>query len=359
MVRINILYYSKENIFRRKLGGFMNKGFMDKKKKIAVLVLVLLLGGSLAYILTNKSEESALTLYGNVDQRQVQPAFKYSERIAEILVEEGSMVEEGQILARLETRQLETDIVAAKAQVSIGEAGLARLENGPRQEEIDQAKAARSAANAEVVFSQAQYDRINSLWEKSKGLGISEKDVDEALLQLNVSRANLEYNSKVLKLLEIGARSEDIAEAKAHLLVAQQSLETLYNHLAEAELKSPTKAVVQSRLLEVGELASPQRPVFSLAIVSPKWIRAYITERNLGYINTGMEALIYTDSYPDEPIEGIVSFISSESEFTPKTIQTEDLRTSLVYEIRILVGDTENRLRLGMPVTVNFVQIDS
>lgn len=104
--------------------------------------------------------------------------------------------------------------------------------------------------------------------------------------------------------------------------------------------------------MEPGEVAAPGRTVFSLALTAPKWVRAYLSEPDLGFIVQGMEAKVYSDSFPGEAFNGTVGFISSAAEFTPKFVQTTELRTQLVYEIRIWLEDLDNRLRLGMPVTV-------
>ena len=135
---------------------------------------------------------------------------------------------------------------------------------------------------------------------------------------------------------------------------AQAELALLQRQLQDAELIAPTDAVVRNRLMEPGEFATPQRPVLSLALTTPKWVRAYAPETALGHLRAGMPATVTIDSYPDAPLKGSIGFISSVAEFTPKTVQTEELRTSLVYEIRVFVEDPENRLRLGMPATVRF-----
>ena len=99
-------------------------------------------------------------------------------------------------------------------------------------------------------------------------------------------------------------------------------------------------------------MAGPTRPIFILALTDPKWVRAYVPEPQLGRINLGMKARIFSDSFPGQPIDGWVGFLSPVAEFTPRAVQTEDLRTQLVYEARIMVNDEKDRLRLGMPVTV-------
>ncbi len=330
---------------------------ISKSKRVVIAIgLVVVLGGVLFYAF--RPARGELVLYGNIDQRQIELAFIDSERVAEVLVEEGTEVEPGQVLARLETRRLRDRIAVGEAQVASAQAALERLKNGTRPEEIDQARAAVVAAEAEVAFAELQYNRYQQIWRESNGLAVSKQEVDETRLQLNVNRARLDQELKALRLAEIGPRWEDIAQAEAVLGEQKRGLQELRNQLDDAELKSPAKAVVRSRLLEPGDMASPQRAVFSLAVLSPKWVRAYVSETDLGRIKPGLAAQVYIDSRPDQGISGKIGFISAVAEFTPKTVQTPDLRTSLVYEIRVYVEDPEDRLRLGMPATVKFPDLE-
>ena len=148
------------------------------------------------------------------------------------------------------------------------------------------------------------------------------------------------------------AKKGDIAEAEARLKANEAQLAFLRQQLADADLRSPAEVVVRSRLMEPGEMASPQKPVFSLAVVDPKWVRAYVSEPDLGQVHPGAKAVISVDSFPDRQFEGWVGFISPVAEFTPKSVETEDLRSSLVYEVRVFVKDPADQLRLGMPATV-------
>ena len=325
---------------------------MIMKKIIALLVLA---GAGLgAWLYFSRPLSTGLTLYGNVNQRQIELAFIDSERVAEVLAQEGEEVQAGQILARLETRRLRDKIAVAEAQVASAEAALLRLRNGTRPEEIDQARAAVASAKAEVAFSQANHKRYSGIWKDSKGQAVSKQEVDQALLELNVARAKLLEEEKGLRLAEIGPREEDIAEAEAKLQENQRTLEELRNQLDDAELKSPAHSVVNRRLLEPGDMASPSRAVFSLAVLSPKWVRAYVAETEMGHLRPGMKATVHTDSHPEQSVSGTIGFISSVAEFTPKSVETTELRTSLVYEVRIYVEDTQNILRLGIPATVRF-----
>ena len=144
-----------------------------------------------------------------------------------------------------------------------------------------------------------------------------------------------------------------MAGAEAQLKAAQAQLALLRHQIAQGELQAPADAVVRSRLLEPGDMATPQRPVFALALTQPKWVRVYVGEPDLGKVRPGMAARVVTDTRPDRPVAGKVGYISSVAEFTPKTVQTEELRTSLVYEMRVLVEDPADALRLGQPATVH------
>ena len=186
-----------------------------KKVKNILAPLFLVGAGIGVWFYFSTPRAAGFILYGNVDQRQVELAFIDSERIAEILVQEGMEVHPGQVLARLETRRLRDKIAVVEAQVSSAEAALTRLNNGTRLEEIDQARANVVSAEAEVVFSENQHKRFAMLFKHSAGKAVSKQDVDETLLQRNVSRARLDVERKALRLAEAGPRWEDRVEAGA------------------------------------------------------------------------------------------------------------------------------------------------
>ena len=327
-----------------------------KNKKILLALLLIIAAASLYMVFTRGSRPYGdIVVYGNVDQRQVALAFTDPERIVELLAEEGELVQPGQVLARQDTRRLLERIAENEAMAEAASAALLRLKNGTRPEEVDQARSTVEASEAEALYAQGRYKRFKDAWERSKGVAVSRQDVDEALSSNNVAQARLVRDRKALALALLGPRQEDIAEAAATLSARQQQLAVLRRQLDDATLKSPAQAVVRSRLLEAGEMASAQRPVYSLALLSPKWVRGYVSETELGRLRPGMSAKIYTDSHPDASLAGTLGFISPTAEFTPKTVQTPDLRTSLVYEIRVYVDDPSDRLRLGMPATLVIV----
>jgi HlyD family secretion protein len=325
-------------------------------RRTILIVLLILIGAAtvgLTWWLTRRENNSReLVLYGNVDLRQVQLSFNNSERIAAVLVQEGDRVHRGQLVARLDTRRLEPQVAQAEAQVAAQRQVVQRLHSGSRPEEIAQARANVASAKADAENTRQQYERIKSAAEMSAGRAVRQQDVDTAKAALQVAEAKLVVNQRALDLAVIGPRREDIAEAEARLRADEAQLALLRQQLVDAELLAPMDAVVRNRILEPGDMASPQRPVFSLAITDPKWVRAYVSESNLGKVHQGMAATVAVDSFPNRRFDGWVGFISPVAEFTPKAVQTEELRTSLVYEVRVFVKDPSDELRLGMPATV-------
>lgn len=328
------------------------------RRIVPLAVIALLALAALGYWLLGRDHgDSRIVLQGNVDLRQIELPFNDSERIAEVLVDEGATVKAGDVLARLDTGRLLPRVAQAEARAAAQREVLRRLRNGARPEEVAQARAALAAAQAEAVNAKSQLQRLRSISDESKGRAISPQDLEAATAAARMSEAQAESSRKALELTLAGPRQEEIDQAKAQLDAAEAELALLKRQLTDAELIAPTDGVIRNRLMEPGELATPQRPVFAIAITTPKWVRAYLSEVELSRVALGAPARVTMDSAPNDPLEGKVGFISSTSEFTPKTVQTEELRTSLVYEVRVFVDDPDNRLRLGMPATVTIAPI--
>jgi HlyD family secretion protein len=332
-----------------------NDRILTLKRFAPWIALAIVVATAIVWFASTRGRNGELTAHGNVDLRQVELPFNASERVAEVLVEEGARVSKGQVLARLDTSRLEPQVAQAEAQAHAQEQVVERLRNGNRPQEIAQAKANVQSAQADAEQARIQYERIATLFEQSQGRAVSPQDRDQAKAAAEASAAKLEVAKKSLDLMQVGARKEDIAEAEARLRANQANLAFLQQQLHDAELLAPVDAIVRARLIEPGELASPQKSAFSLAIVDPKWVRAYVGETELGKVHPNMQAAVTVDSFPGRRFDGWVGFISPTAEFTPKTVQTEELRSSLVYEVRVFVKDPEDALRLGMPATVHFV----
>ncbi|NML47711.1 HlyD family efflux transporter periplasmic adaptor subunit [Ramlibacter sp. G-1-2-2] len=327
-----------------------------KKKTVAAIVVVLAVValGALAWWWHARQRPAAdeLVLYGNVDIRQVSLAFEGSGRVAALRAEEGDAVKAGAVLAVLDTSTLALQAEQAQAQIEVQRQNLLRLRNGARPQELAQARSRVTEAQADAARAGRELARLQDIASTTQGRGVSPQDLDRARTSVQVAQARLQEQNEALRLTQLGPRSEEVSGAAAQLKASQAQLALLQHQIGQGELRAPVDAVVRSRLLEPGDMATPQRPVFALALTQPKWVRVFVSETELGKVRPGQAARVFTDSQPAQPLAGRVGFISSVAEFTPKSVQTEELRTSLVYEVRVLVEDGANALRLGQPATV-------
>ncbi len=324
------------------------------KRKIVLAItgaIILGVGGTSAWFLATHREKNndALLLYGNVDIRQVQLAFNGSDRIARMLVHEGEPVKKGQLLATLDTVRLAHTVELQRAELAAQQQVVARLEAGSRPEEIRKAEADAEAARINAENAESNYRRAKTLAAQHF---VAQQQADDARARADAAQAQYQAAAEALKLIRLGPRKEDIEAAKALLHADRAALEVAEKALADGSLYAPENGVIEERLLEPGDLASPQRPVYSLALTDPLWVRAYVGENELGRIKPDMRAEVATDSYPGKRYRAWVGYISPTAEFTPKSVETPELRSRLVYQVRIFVCNPQNELRLGMPATV-------
>jgi len=327
---------------------------MNKKLIAAVLVVIaVIIIGFWAWKYNNKNQkDNVLTLYGNVDVRQVSLAFEQSGRIEKLLVQEGDKVKAGQVLAALNTNALHIQAKQAQAQLKAQQEEIVKQDVGARPEEISQAKAQLASAQAELDKANKNLQRLQILVSSTDGRAISQQELDYAKSNKDSAEAAVRERQANLELIIKGARQEDREATKAQYEVTKANLDLINYNLAQAELKSPVNAVVRARLQEVGDMTTAQKAVYTLALTDPKWIRVYVNEQDLSSIKMGGTAQVIRDSDPNQPINGKIGYISSVAEFTPKTVQTEEIRTTLVYEVRIYVNDPNDQLKMGQPVTV-------
>jgi len=322
-----------------------------RKKIIAVVVLLLIIAA--AYVFYNQQQAplsaNTLTLFGNIDIREVQLKVNASEHITSIFVEEGDRVKKGQLLAKIDTQLLQAKLAEAQANLAVQQQVVARLHAGSRPQEIKKARADHAAAKAEARAAKDTAHRLEKLLPKKQA---SADDVETAHAKAEAAKARADSVAETLALIIAGPRKEDVAVAEAQLKARQAAVELAKQQLDDASLYSPADGIIRNRILEPGDMVSPQSAIFTLALVDPVWARVYVPETSLGKIAPGFDAEIISDSYPGKVFHGWVGYISPTAEFTPKNVQTAELRTRLVYSIRVYACNANNKLRLGMPVTV-------
>lgn len=319
-----------------------------KKQFLILILFIAIVTGTGIYFL--RPVNTTLTLYGNVDVREVSLSFNSSERISQMNAEEGDIIHKGDVLAVLNTVPLELSIARCKTQLAQQQAVVDKMHNGSRPEEIQETEAAVQSAEAAADNAVADYTRMQTLYN---GDAISKQALDNAEARAKAAVAALNRARATHRMSDIGFRREDIDAAEAQLESLRVQLENAEYNLSQATLIAPEDGVIRSRLLEPGDMASPAVPVYTLSLNTKKWVRAYISEANLFRIHEGQAAKVTIDGV-SSPIDGQVGYISGTAEFTPKTVQTTELRTALMYEVRIYVDDPDNLLRLGMPATVTF-----
>jgi HlyD family secretion protein len=326
------------------------------KKRLPIILIILALAGFGVWLVRAKwvkENPRVLRLFGNVDIREVNLGFRVSGRVSEVLRDEGDEVKAGEILARLDDEPYRRAVEESRGQVASLQARLQMLETGNRPQEIAQARALVrerevTAANAERVFKRQE--------ELLGSKAVSIQDRDDAEAAYREADARLKSSREQLNLLEAGFRIEEIAQAKADLARVQATLATAELHVEDTVLRSPSDGVVFTRAQEPGAILQPGTTILTISLKRPVWVRAYVSEPELGCIHPGMRVKVYTDSRPEAPYSGQIGYISPRAEFTPKNVETAELRTSLVYRFRVVVDNPDEGLRQGAPVTLKLAE---
>ncbi len=326
---------------------------MTVKKPLLIIVLLLAVaaGGTawLRHSYENGAATDSLVLHGNVDIREVELAFNGSERIATMRAREGQHVAAHETLATLDSQRLQYAVDLMTAQLAAQQALVDRLRAGNRPEDIRKAHADEDAAVVEARNAQRTARRFADLVTRHL---VAQEEADNARAAADAAQARLDAAQQMHKLALAGPRKEDIEAAESTLRSLQAQRDLQRRLLADATLYAPAAGIIENRILEPGDMASPQTPVYTLALTDPVWVRAYVAEPDLGLLHPGMPAAVTTDSHPGKQYAAWIGFISPTAEFTPKSVETREVRTDLVYQVRVFACNPQDELRLGMPATV-------
>lgn len=292
--------------------------------------------------------QKPLVLNGNVDIRQVDLGFRVGGRLLTVPYEEGAHVPAGAVLATLDVRPLNDQLAAAEAEIATTTAQLAKQRDGNRPQDIAQAEAKLADQRAQLAKAKADLDRRETLVASG---AISRAVMDSTRAAYLAAQAETRAAAQALSLQRAGARREDIAAAQAQRTQAVAQRNKIATDIADSTLRAPNAGVILTRAREPGAIVQGGDTVLTLTIDRPMRVRAYVDETALGRISPGMKVEVTTDSSA-KVYHGSIGYISPTAEFTPKTVQTQDLRTDLVYRLRVLVDDPDDGLRQGQPVSV-------
>ena len=324
------------------------------KKKLTIALIILLISFISYKIYSNifLKNENNLTFYGNIDTRTVNVGFRFLGKIENITKDEGEIVKKDEVLVKLDTASLEKSLEELNEKIFASKLELSKLQTGYRQEEILEAKAAMEEAIENLNKTKDTYNRQTNLF---KTKSTSEENFTISQLNYKQALATLDKAKALYELRKNGYRDEDIKIQESNLKSLEIQAEKIKIDLNDSVIKAPVNGVILTRFKEIGAITNAGESILEIAKTDEFWVRAYIDEKNLGNIKPGLKMSIQTDSR-SENYEGVIGFISPVAEFTPKNIETQELRADLVYSFRVIVKNPDDKIRQGMPVTLKIAQ---
>ena len=325
-----------------------------KKQKLIIIFIAGFIVCIATLVYFSRNGEDMYTAHGYVDLKASALSFERAGKIDSINVIEGQKVNKGDILAVLSSDELSHQLEITKAKCKAVSAKLSLYERGYRKEEIEQAQANVKKLTENYDLSELSYKRVNELY-RSKSISVQEKD--NALFNTKMIKAQLDEAKAKLSQMKTGFREEEITQAKAENEGCMAELKMLdYKISEQGVIKAPFTGSIRTSFREEADYVTPSQSVFEIVKTDKKRIAVYATYEQLPFIHTGNKAFIKNGS--DKDVEGVVTYISDTAMFTPKTVQTQDLRADLVYEIRVETSDKDDILKFGQPVTVVFTHAD-
>ncbi|KAA3602315.1 MAG: HlyD family efflux transporter periplasmic adaptor subunit [Candidatus Scalindua sp. AMX11] len=324
--------------------------------KISIVLLPMLLTAAvLGYLYFqggSPDDLHSIRVSGNIEVTDAEVSFKIPGRVDKRYVDEGELIEKGDIVAILGSSDLEDEVAIRQAELQLVQADLAELTAGSRPEEISAAEANMKATKADKEHKERDFHKAEELFRKKV---VSDEAYTHAEGDYEVALNRLREAEEKLKLVKLGPRKETIEQARARVRQAIGSLKLARTRLGYAKLFSPLSGIVLSKNVEPGEYVAPGTPVVTVGALENVWLRAYINETDLGRVKVGQQVNVLTDTYPDKIYKGHISFISPQAEFTPKTVQTVKQRVKLVYRIKVEIPNPNRELKPGMPADADIL----
>jgi len=283
---------------------------------------------------------------GHVEATEVLVSSKLPGHLERLSVEEGTVVQAGQELARVETTDTRLALDTARAERALADAELRLRVAGSRVEDVREAAAQVARAEADLAGARKELDRMDGLLASGSG---TTKARDDARTRHDLAAASLDAARARLSRLRAGSRREEIEAARARLQAADARIAQLEQQLKDAVIASPVAGVVSEKLAEVGELLARGTGIVVVSDLPNAWLNAYVAETDLARLRLGQQAEVVTDD--GQARKGRLSFVASRAEFTPKNVQTRDERVKLVYRIKVALDNADGLFKPGMPST--------
>ena len=283
---------------------------------------------------------------GTIEATEVELSSKLPGRLAQLLVKEGDQVQAGQVIARLDTSEVEAEVAQARAALARAEAQFKELLAGSRLQEIEEARANLQQAEDNLKLARDDWNRFDNLFKEG---AISAQERDRAKNRIEIALSQVKAAEERYALVRIGPRPEVIEAARHERDRAKAALGMVQVRLRDSTILAPLAAIVLTKRAEQGEVVNPGFPIAILIDPDDLWLRVYIPESEIGLVGIGQAAAVTVDSFPDRRFEGKVVEISSKAEFTPRTVQTKKERVNLVFGVKISLDNHERLLKPGMP----------
>jgi HlyD family secretion protein len=322
------------------------------KRAIIPILLIAIVGGAYYFYRRaerQKADSRVLMMSGNIEAHESVVGFRTQGRIVELPVEEGRAVKEGDLLAKLDDSDYRQQVNIDEATFRTRDAELSLAQAGGRSQDVRAAEQTVEDAKADLEMKKADFERYSALYKRD---AISAQVRDASETALKRAQATLERGQQNLSVVREGVRKEQVAVNRASVNTAQQNLKMAKVRLGFTVLRSPVSGVVTVRQAELGEYVSAGTPVVTIADLDHLWVRAYVSETDLGRVRFGQAVTVRTDTFPNKSYRGTISFISSQAEFTPKTVETHKERVALVYRIKVDVENPNQELKPGMPADI-------
>ncbi|MCK9227491.1 MAG: efflux RND transporter periplasmic adaptor subunit [Syntrophorhabdaceae bacterium] len=327
---------------------------IPKKRLVPVVIIAVIVIAAVIFTVRymRNHDDGTMRLSGNVEVTEHNIGFKVPGKVMELNVDEGDRVKQGDLLAKLSSADVKALVDQNRAAFEEAKVKLAELKAGSRKQEIGRARAESASLEAELMRARKDFERAEVLYDNG---AISASRFDAAKSAYETRLGQVKSAKQQQSLVEEGPRREDIRAAELRVQQLTALVANTEDKLADTRLYAPITGIVFRKNVELGEIVQPGAAIFVVGDLEHPWVKVYVKEDKLSLIKLGQKARITVDTYKDRYYDGTVTFISSDAEFTPKNVQTQEERVKLVFGVKVTVKNKDQELKPGMPADVRIL----